>query len=442
MIVKDEEKYIRGCLESVQDIVDQIIIIDTGSNDKTVKIAKEFGCEVYNFTWVEDFSKARNESIKHATGDWILWLDADERLMTSSQNELLSLLKIETKPVIYKVQINSIINNGKSTRLSSAHRLFTNNKGIYFTGNIHEQISESAVIVGAEERNSHIILEHLGYNLGEEDQEKKDKRNLKMLQKTVKSNPQNAYAHFTLAQQYGLMKDWQKALTHYNIAERKNQFDNAMIVSLLNTKAEALFYLNEFGQAKECCNRSIKIESMQVGAYYILYRITDVNNDTEQAIKYLNIILENSQKLKKQSKTISTDVIIGEEQIMSALAMNYLKINKIEDAINYFNLILNINSGNLEIREKLIEIYLQNAKYTEIIPHLIYTINQFPEEEKYKELLGTVFIKKQEFHEAIKIYESLVIQNPHNQNSLKKLVGLYGKTGELHKANKLMQAIS
>src|SRR3989338_7693689 len=78
MITKNEEKYLEQCLDSVKDIVDEIIIVDTGSKDKTKEIAKKFSAKIFDFEWVDNFSAARNESLKHAAKDWILVLDADE----------------------------------------------------------------------------------------------------------------------------------------------------------------------------------------------------------------------------------------------------------------------------------------------------------------------------------------------------------------------------
>jgi glycosyltransferase involved in cell wall biosynthesis len=80
MIVKNEEEMLPECLESVDGLVDEIILVDTGSTDRTLEIAKEFGAKIFHFPWINDFAAARNESIKHATGDYLLILDADERL--------------------------------------------------------------------------------------------------------------------------------------------------------------------------------------------------------------------------------------------------------------------------------------------------------------------------------------------------------------------------
>ena len=80
VIAKNEEAMIADCLESVRDVVDEMIVVDTGSLDRTVAIAEAAGARVVTFKWCDDFSAARNASIKAATGDWVLILDADERL--------------------------------------------------------------------------------------------------------------------------------------------------------------------------------------------------------------------------------------------------------------------------------------------------------------------------------------------------------------------------
>src|SRR5579863_6345186 len=80
MIVRNEEKNLAACLRSVADLMDEIVVVDTGSTDRTRDVARRFRARVVDFPWIDNFAAARNESLRHATGNWIFWLDADERL--------------------------------------------------------------------------------------------------------------------------------------------------------------------------------------------------------------------------------------------------------------------------------------------------------------------------------------------------------------------------
>jgi glycosyltransferase involved in cell wall biosynthesis len=92
MIVKDEEERIGNCLDSIKGIVDEMIIVDTGSSDETVTICKSFGAQVFHFPWNGSFADARNYGLDRATGDWILWLDADEKVDNSDAYKLRDIL--------------------------------------------------------------------------------------------------------------------------------------------------------------------------------------------------------------------------------------------------------------------------------------------------------------------------------------------------------------
>ena len=93
MIVKDEEENLARCLDSVRDFVDEIIIVDTGSTDRTIDIAERYGARVFYHPWEGSFSKARNYSLKYATCDWILILDADEELNNDDTSRLKEIAK-------------------------------------------------------------------------------------------------------------------------------------------------------------------------------------------------------------------------------------------------------------------------------------------------------------------------------------------------------------
>ncbi len=112
MIVKNEEKHLVKCLRSVRDVVDEMIIVDTGSTDKTNDIAKVFGAKVFDFPWTGDFSAARNHSLEQATGDWILVLDADEVISARDFDELKAIIrKRSPSPAAYSIVTRNYMTN-------------------------------------------------------------------------------------------------------------------------------------------------------------------------------------------------------------------------------------------------------------------------------------------------------------------------------------------
>jgi glycosyltransferase involved in cell wall biosynthesis len=92
MIVKNEQDNLPKCLASVEGIFDEIVVVDTGSNDRTKEIAREFGANVFDFPWIDDFAAARNEALSHATGDYAFWLDADDVVEPEQREKLVALL--------------------------------------------------------------------------------------------------------------------------------------------------------------------------------------------------------------------------------------------------------------------------------------------------------------------------------------------------------------
>ncbi len=441
MIVKNEDRYLHDCLESVRDVVDQIIIVDTGSTDDTVKIARQFGAEVHYFDWCDDFSAARNESIKYATGDWILWMDADERLLPESIPALKSVLKSENRPVIYKVTIKNIKKDEETYTLSSAHRLFTNHKGIFFTGRIHEQVSPSAARLKGEERQSRVFLYHLGYSFAGEKAERKNRRNRNLLKRMVKEAPDSAYAHYTLAQHYVLTGNPRKALNHYRTAFNLKQFDPAMSVSLLNTWAEALLKLNRLEEARRKAHKSIGTKPLQAGGYYLLYKISFAERKYEEAASWLEELLVKTRALKRKEKTISTDVVIEEEKILFTLGGVYQQLDKPEDALTCLTKVYRKKPRNIPLLEQLTEICMQTGAFDEAEKYLSKLIQLTSGDLKYVEMLGVVAIKQKNYRKAIAAYEEIHAQMPGNTEVLKRLAGLFGKIGAIEKAQKLLTAL-
>jgi glycosyltransferase involved in cell wall biosynthesis len=91
MIVRDEEENLRACLASAADLFDEIVVVDTGSADRTAEVARSFGARLFDFVWVDDFAAARNAALARATGDYAFWLDADDRLEPPQRDRLRAL---------------------------------------------------------------------------------------------------------------------------------------------------------------------------------------------------------------------------------------------------------------------------------------------------------------------------------------------------------------
>jgi glycosyltransferase involved in cell wall biosynthesis len=221
MIVKNEEENLAGCLESVRGIADEIVIVDTGSTDRTLEIARQFGAKIRHFSWIGDFAAARNESLKHCTGEWILYLDADERFQISQPDHFKNLLK--TVPPEIGAFICTIVSPHRqlddSTEVHQGGypRLFKNYgyPRVHFKGRVHEQITPSLLECGAKIVASDIKILHLGYDQSQDVMKGKVQRNYELLIQHVQEEPQNAYAWFQLGQTLArmeLLKEAQSAL--------------------------------------------------------------------------------------------------------------------------------------------------------------------------------------------------------------------------------------
>jgi glycosyltransferase involved in cell wall biosynthesis len=139
IIVKDEEAMLARCLESVRNVVDEMIVVDTGSHDRTIDIAKSFGAQVHHFEWCHDFSAARNESLKYAKGDWILVLDADEVLAPQAIPTLKQAIQSENHLVVNLVRQEI---GAAQSPYSMLSRLFRRHPEVWFTRPYHAMIDD------------------------------------------------------------------------------------------------------------------------------------------------------------------------------------------------------------------------------------------------------------------------------------------------------------
>jgi len=189
LIVKNEERFLAQCLKSMRGLAAQIIVVDTGSTDRTVEIAKEFGAQIYSLPWADDFAAARNAALEHATGDWVLMLDADEELPPAQHVRLLADLK-KSGVLAHRLPL---VNAGQLDGRSFVPRLFRNAPGVYYFGRIHEQVFPTLVAHckawGLKTALGTAEILHHGYTREMVRDRNKIERNLKLLRLALAESP-------------------------------------------------------------------------------------------------------------------------------------------------------------------------------------------------------------------------------------------------------------
>ncbi|MDQ2871543.1 MAG: glycosyltransferase [Candidatus Eremiobacteraeota bacterium] len=200
MIVKDEERFLDACLSSVAAYVDEINIVDTGSTDGTLEIARRFGARIQVHPWRNDFAWARNQSLAMATRRWILQLDADEELIAESVQALLSLKTVPAHLTALWIRCSNRSDQYHGTgNLSHAiTRIFPNHERVRFVQPIHEFVSLDNGVLGIGAVPSPIKILHHGYMSDVVGKRDKLGRNLAIIEAAVEREPQEPFHWYNL----------------------------------------------------------------------------------------------------------------------------------------------------------------------------------------------------------------------------------------------------
>jgi tetratricopeptide (TPR) repeat protein len=195
LIVRNEADYLAECLASIRPVVDDIVVVDTGSTDDTPAIAARHGARVFHFPWRSNFAEARNAGLDHCRTDWILYIDADERLAPVSRDEVEALLS-GAPEVAFRLLLRPLAGSTPYRE----YRLWRNDPRIRFRSAIHEKVVPAIHAVSAMDRRPigtcDLLLNHVGY---EGDQTRKHLRNLPLLRRQVRAEPENLFVWHHLA---------------------------------------------------------------------------------------------------------------------------------------------------------------------------------------------------------------------------------------------------
>ena len=276
LITKNEERFLAGCLESVRAVADEIVLVDTGSVDRTVEIAQELGCRVLHRAWDEDFSAARNAGIAVARGRWILCLDADERV--SDPAALLPAIR-EAAPEVggFLIERHDVVTqpDGQTDVYPiEILRLFRNHPDLRYEGIVHERPNETVLRAGFQIRSlSTLKLEHLVNHLPQERLEAKQRGYLRLLDRELERDARNFWAQYYRGKTLWFLRRLDEAESMFRGITDDEGSPLSLKASAWCMLAALLSEEGLRGAAVECVKESLALIPGQSLAYYVLAEV-------------------------------------------------------------------------------------------------------------------------------------------------------------------------
>ncbi len=344
MMVKNEEKNLEKCLQSLepllQEVSSELIIVDTGSEDNTVQIARKYTEKVYFHPWNDDFAAMRNITISYAKGEWFFVIDGDEVLenprgiinfMNSNKNT-----KYNSGIVLIKNYLSE--NDKLNTAIAFTPRLFRRDKDFCYRGKIHNQ----PIYKGPTAEIKATLL-HYGYiNTDKELMEKKFVRTSALLKSELEKDPENIYYWFQLSQSYSMHKDYKEALEAILKAYclvKKKKLNIKKYMYVLAQLAKNYWQNQKYMEAEDICKEALKINDEYFDFYYYLGIVQSVMWKNEEAIANFQSYLKKAKKFEHAQEGRDLSMMyysVGEvERVYSTLALLYKRQDEHEKALEF-----------------------------------------------------------------------------------------------------------
>lgn len=401
MIVKNEETQIERCLQSAKDAVDEIVVVDTGSTDRTVEICKRFGARVYHHPWQDSFSLARNQALKYVKTEWALQLDADEEL----DGKDISLLRRSLHDKEYNSICVPIFNYLPEGIISKFYyRRLYRARMAHYEGRVHNQI----VVPGAVAIRD-IRIYHHGYNLSPEKMAAKYERTEKLLLRQITEDPTNIFYRFNLVRIYRNKNEYDHAISEGlaalqmpNVRARLGYY-----LMIVNDVCHSMLLAQRAHEVFPLCAEALKADPLNMDLLFAMAGAYVSIGAYKSAILYYKKWLIAKQKTdgKPIDLAMSVDTYSLDAVVLENIGKCYKYMKQYDDAVVFL--------------EKAIV-----ANNTRLSPY---------------KALALCFIEKNDFGKAIEALEKSVAVNIADGFVLYKLGVLYQNVGDFNRAQKYTQ---
>jgi tetratricopeptide (TPR) repeat protein len=327
MIVKNEEVLLPQCLRSVEGFVDEIIVVDTGSTDKTVEIAESFGAKVYHHAWEGDFSKARNYSLDYATSEWILVLDADEEL----ERKDIPVIKQALIPKQYDVIFCAILNeNNEGWAKHYSQRFFRKGKA-HYEGIVHNQ-----VIYKSQHVMTEIRVYHYGYNLSEEKMIAKYKRTEALLLEQLEKDSTHPYTYLNYVRTLRAQRRYSDAVTQGKKALDicGKRLDEIFIQMIAYDTTYCMMMLKDYQEAEKMAKRILMKHPHNMDFLFTMGSIFIFQKRLEEAIAVYHQFLKAYEKAHQDTKgtRLIIDTYSFDHRVLGNIAECNLELGRLDEA--------------------------------------------------------------------------------------------------------------
>lgn len=364
MIVRDNETTIRPCLESIGPYVDEMIVVDTGSKDRTPDICRELGAKVYEFPWCDDFSAARNESLKRASGEWLFWMDSDDTIKSECGARLRTLVdgRHEHDVLGYVMQVHcpGLPEKGHSDVTVVDHiKLFPNRPELRFEHRIHEQILPSIRRLGGQVVFTDIYVVHSGSDHSQAGRNRKLERDFRLLRLDLHERPNHPFVLFNLgmtytdAQQYNEAAVW---LTRCLEVSRPEESHVAKAYALLVTCFDRL---NQFEMAWHTCLSGRDLFPHDKELLFRHAMLAHQSNRLSQAVDLYRQVLTEPSTRQFQSM----DADLSGHKARHNLALVYEDLGKFDEAEAQWREILSDNPEMVTAQVALSDFLIKQRKF-------------------------------------------------------------------------------
>jgi tetratricopeptide (TPR) repeat protein len=419
MIVKNEEQFLEGCLQSVQGAVDEIVIVDTGSSDRTVEIAERYGARILHHPWTGNFAEARNVGIDAATMDWILVLDADERLAPDQATELRKLVQNELSAG-YSLTIDNFVGDesAKGRQVATIFRLFRNRPDIRFEGRIHEQVIMSAQRTGLKTYPSAVHIIHLGYTQTTMDERDKLNRNLDLLLKQLEEEPDNPYVHYNLGQTYKMMGQIEEAAGRFQLAMDQLRAEKAdtgipYFANLYFALPDVLRMLKRHDEARKWLEEGLRIYPDFPDLHFTL---GSVHLEQERYLEACRAY-ENCVALGDRVHAGGTDPALTGHKGQNALGICKARLGRHVEAAEHFRRAVSLHpKPDAELLTNLGIVLSQGGQIAEAIDVFVQALERDPAEMRAWLNLATLSYRLERFQESVDAWERVLAIEPDIEN--------------------------